>query len=52
MYNWILMQSEWAKKTPGLKVTILCPDGDWREGIVVGLADGLAVSQNQPLDHQ
>jgi hypothetical protein len=39
------MQSEWAKKIPELKVTILCPEGDWREGIVVGLADGLAVSQ-------
>ncbi|XP_059476513.1 uncharacterized protein LOC132197311 [Neocloeon triangulifer] len=40
-YNWIKKQTEWAKKLPEIKVSILCPDGDWSDGTVVTMVDGL-----------
>jgi hypothetical protein len=32
-----------VKEIPDLKVIILCPEGEWKHGIAVALADGLAV---------
>lgn len=43
IYNWLLVHSKWSEEIPSLNATILCPGGEWRQGIVVALADGLAV---------
>ena len=35
------MQLDWEKKIPGMKVYVLCPHGDWRDGTVIAYTDGL-----------
>ncbi|XP_065340975.1 uncharacterized protein LOC135940134 [Cloeon dipterum] len=42
VYNWIKKQMEWASKLKSMKVLILCPDGDWTDGTVIGITYGLA----------
>jgi hypothetical protein len=40
-YQWLRMQTEWEDKIPGIKVHVLCPDGDWSDAAVVAFTDGL-----------
>ncbi|XP_059476363.1 uncharacterized protein LOC132197234 [Neocloeon triangulifer] len=43
-YHWTATHLHWAQNIPSLKVKILCLNGDWRRGAMVGLTDGLAES--------
>ncbi|XP_065349622.1 uncharacterized protein LOC135945708 [Cloeon dipterum] len=44
--QWIKTHLEWRENTPGLDVKILTVDGDWKDGSVACVADGIVGSNN------